>query len=407
MRHSFTHKFLVATLFGALVYSFSAYAQEQPTEFAFEKPSRLSPDATNKDPQFESEMETARVPTGESITVRQAYGTLTFDIANGNEAYVRQLLGHFQAYLKSNFGNDSGTYTLVARARSKDGKLDIKQPILTFQWENKRILFFDKVVKQASDAKFSGWILDGVRLNDDANTLELSAMSYFKKSVSIDFSVFQAIGKLVNASQLATVIPLSTPTLAVIDSVGGIFKLFFDKESEVSHSESRDVKFIDGDVATNGAYQFPFTFSKKGTTVPIRIWVNLRASVTKSHLGPAFDGTQFDQTKLSASLVEEATVKVGDSRIQFLDALSQSASDLDKPLRPFLTALIGNKAYKESDITDQCGKLYSSLNRYFSSADARAMFWSFVVRFGHKFSTTDCLAGNRKEELAAVGLTFN
>ncbi len=345
-------------------------------------------------------------PVGDAISVEQAYGFISYKLGEaGEEQYYEKILKRFQEYLQGEFGNSKGVFTLLLRIKAKQGGLDIKQPIFTMQWENQRILFWDKVIKQAVASKLEGYVFDEIRLTNQTNTLEVGLETHFQDDVSVDFSAIQQVGKLVNASQLVSVIPLSAQALGIIDTLGSIFKLIFDSSTLKDKSQSKDVRFISNGKVDASKITHVMEFENSNSNVPFKLPINISFSVTRSKTPAAFDGTRFDQSKLSYTLIDTLTLPIGDKQYTLMDLLLQSTNDRDKTIKPFLSAMLAHKRYGEADAQGQCDDLYGSFNAYLSQADARSAMWAFLTKYGAYFDRDKVLQGPLKTELAAVGLT--
>jgi hypothetical protein len=192
--------------------------------------------------------------------------------------------------------------------------------------------------------------------------------------------------------------------IPVISAVSDLVKALYDGSEKKTLVEQDEITF--STESTIKTSKIGFT-DRNGASFNVPILVTIESN--QARLAPIKDG-KFDPATLSENVVNSEFL-VGDGKsVPILELITTSDNATTKLARPLIESLMSGKDYgkdptnkKEDDVNFRCGALYDSLHLYLSKFDARAMFWSFVRRYGDRIDSKACV-GSRGTELEAVGL---
>ncbi|QJP14610.1 hypothetical protein G3545_13725 [Starkeya sp. ORNL1] len=358
---------------------------------------RLQPPmATDKSAQDKAAA--APVPLAEG----DGYGSVRYSIGTPQQKQRLKLLIEAMARsLPSRFGNSAGTYVVNITVTDSAGKLLAREPVLSFQWTKQQQLFFiEKTVSEVHKTSWRGTLVDSMLVKAPNQRLKIAVEVSLQEDRSLDFEFIKKAAKAYGASAVATYYPLPTLALPMIESITSLLNDLYARSTKKSLVDEEEVVFMTGatpirtGITFTDANQTPFT-------VPVLISIEAQPSV----IAPAmkFDSPKFDRMGLT-EIFDERRVAVADGRqVRVIELIPASSEQRYRNTRTMLETVQAGKGYSEGDAALRCGDLYGALGAYLSKYDARAMFWSFLQKYG-AFLPKDACLGGRKAELEAAGL---
>ncbi len=196
--------------------------------------------------------------------------------------------------------------------------------------------------------------------------------------------------------------PLPAASLALVNTVSDLISGFYAnstiqdlvnaEEIEIAKDDSKSVDLV-----------------IQASNQEVKIPVNLTIAVKNSRLvdGGLVNG-KFDKSKISETLFETAQVAITPGKsISLVEALTTASDDKSKKTRGFLDALQSGVTYTKDDLAVRCGDLVAALDSFISKQDARAVFWSFLQRYGNQIDRERALgSGTLRSELTSLGLSI-
>jgi hypothetical protein len=354
------------------------------------------------------------LPVAAAPSLGDGYASIIYEIGSVRDRNnIKAWLDYIGRTLPANLGNTSGTYTITITVYDQFGKtLIAKEPIVSFQWDTQRnFLFFDKTVNEVQQTGWRGTLVSDIPITQSNAALRIGVEVYVQKDRSLDFSLFKQTAQALSAS--APFMPqalLPAAAVPMIDTVGSLVNNFYSNSTKrtLVTEEQQALK------QTKNPISYPITFTDSNGQsqyqLPVYISINTRQSRLVN--GPLTNG-KFDKDSLSVTIFANTGILIGDKSVGVAELISTSADPKFKSVRGILDTLAAGGTYgldpsnqKERDIGPQCGNLYDALNAYLSPYDARAMFWAFNAKYRDQMKVDQCLGQQRKDELAAVGLSL-
>jgi hypothetical protein len=305
------------------------------------------------------------------------------------------------AALPDTIGRSSGTYVVTLRIKGAGSIPDIQEPIISIQWNTDRaFLLFDKTVNDVSKTQWAGTLIDEILVSDTNRKLQFSVEISFHKDRSLDFEFLKQATKVGAAGSLLSLMPLPASSLALVNTVSDLISGFYDNSTTQDLVNADEIEITKGD---SRSVDLVIQASNQKVKIP----VNLTISVKNSRLvdGGLVNG-KFDKSKISETLFESAQVGITPGKsISLVEALTTASDDKSKKTRSFLDALQSGATYTKDDLAVRCGDLVAALDSFVSKQDARAVFWSFLKRYGNQIDGEKALgSGTLRDELTGLGL---
>jgi hypothetical protein len=343
-----------------------------------------------------------------AATPESGYISLRYSIGlPSDRQYIEQVLQYLSQIFPETFGNSSGTYTVTISVADLNGKLIVKNPILSFQWTKESgFLFIEKTVSQIQQTTWKGTLVSEMLLRPETSRLKVSVEVYSQADRSLDFQLLKKTSATFSSGALASYFPLPAATAPFLDAMTDLINDVY--------ANSKKADLIDGEEIVMARTKAPIksTINISGAQNSYRIPIYLYVDVQDSRIiNGDLEGGKFGPDQISTSIFNTLAISMGDGKsVSIVELISSSADNSIKTARPLLDGVIAGGSYgkdpnnkKENDIAARCGSLYDALNLYLSRYDARAMFYAFVTNYGDRIDKEACL-GPRKVELESVGL---
>lgn len=347
-------------------------------------------------------------PAATPLSPGDGYASVRCSIGTApQKANLTRIIESLAPALRAKFGNSAGTYIINVTLTDTEGKILVKEPIVSFQWTRERQLFFiNKTVSDVRKTSWTGTLVDRMLVNPANQRLKISIEALLQQDRSLDFDLIKKTAQAYSSSALASYLPLSLAALPMINSIADLLNGVYAKSVKQDLVDEDEFLLVQANPVRRADIVFTDEQQNK-YAVPVLIIVDTQTSILVPS-GKLTDG-KFDKTKLSETLFNNTKLQIAQGQnVNLVELITTSSDARYKATRTMLDALIAGNAYgkdpKQQDTSVRCADLYDALNAYLSKYDARAMFWAFFQKYGDQLLKDACINASRKSELDSVGL---
>ncbi|MBO9198222.1 hypothetical protein J5277_29255 [Rhizobium sp. 16-449-1b] len=288
------------------------------------------------------------------------------------------------------FGSEDGNYVITLVV--KNGGVEIaKKAISSFTWKNKNFLFFATESSVTSEISFSGRLLDHFPVTNNNNSLQVGLQIQNTKTVALDTATYNKFSDQVSLLKFNLVQPAVevTPALKVPLSM---MASLVDSTDKASLSSEIAMSFITSGSGNPKWVMFPVrgpsTTNGSGKNMLNGLNVTVKLETDPSLVGK-FEGGKFRNLDTN-NVLQKATVGASAAAVPFETVLN---TDTNKQLMSDLVSLDQEKFPAGRSPPAVCGKLWSTLQKYFTDRDTPAIYAAYLDKYDYVLDVPGAKAG--------------
>jgi hypothetical protein len=213
---------------------------------------------------------TPKGPVAEKAVPGEAYVNLNYTIGDANDPdrkeFIKETVAKLADSIPERLGSDEGPYTVTIKVSDTAGNNLITEPIVTFQWLNKRVLFILNTVKSVQNAGWDGPLVNQMLVSENNQNLKVSIEASFQQNRSLDFDLLKKTATTASSGALAALLPLPSAALPFVNAATDFLKAFYDGSKTISLTDEYSVTVGE----TPSPLETSFTFrDKRGRKIEV------------------------------------------------------------------------------------------------------------------------------------------
>jgi hypothetical protein len=258
------------------------------------------------------------------------YATVKYSIGTSQQkSRLRDLITTIATSLPARMGSSEGTYTVTITITDLNGKLLVKEPVLSFQWTvQKGFLFINTMVTDAQKTSWSGTLINDMPITEDNVNLRLSVEVFAQTGRSLDFDLLKKTAKSFSDGALAALFPLPAAAIPIIGSMTDLIASLYNNASKKNLVDQADLTMEE----TKSPIRAPIRFANY-EPIPVLITVTTKPSRLADDI---FADGKF-KSKPDDVIFNNASLTVGGSKsVGIVELISTSTDPNLKSTRAML-----------------------------------------------------------------------